>query len=129
MSRLPLSVTVISSWLIVSAILALMVNLAGRTDPKVVAIMARNPIPITVQIVWVYAGILISFVSGIGLLKRQNWARVGYVVWSCLSLLVSFATSPVKAASMPGVVFLAVISYFLFHPKVKHVFSPSAAGK
>lgn len=127
MQKRPVSLSIISGWLIISAVLALAVNLISRTNPKVMEVMSKNPIPIPVQIAWVYTGIVVSFVSGIALIKRQNWARFLYVVWSGVSLAVSFVTSPVKAASLPGVIFFGIIVFFLFQPSVERYFQ--ADGK
>ncbi len=122
MQQRPASISIISGWLIFSAVLSLIVNLTHRTDPNVIAIMSKNPIPLQIQIAWVYTGTLISFVSGVALIMRQSWARFLYVIWSGVSLAVSFATSPVKAASLPGTVILSIIVFFLFHPGVNKYF-------
>ncbi len=122
MQERPASISIISAWLIFSAVVSLVVNFTHRIDPKVIEVMSRNPIPIQIQIAWVYTGAVVSLVSGVALIKRQNWARFLYVIWSGLTLAVSFITSPVKAASLPGAVFLAIIVFFLFHPKVKTYF-------
>ncbi len=122
MQERPASISIISGWLILTAVLSLLMNLAHRTDPRVVEVMSRNPIPVQIQIAWVYTGVAVSFISGIALIMRQNWARFLYVFWSGMSLAVSFITSPVKAASLPGAVILTIIVFFLFHPGVKTYF-------
>ncbi len=122
MQQRPASISIISGWLILTAVLSLLMNLAHRTDPKVVEVMSRNLLPIQIQIAWVYTGVAVSFISGIALIMRQNWARFLYVTWSGVSLAVSFITSQVKAASLPGAVILAIIIFFLFHTDVNTYF-------
>ncbi len=122
MQQRPSSISIISGWLIFSAVLSLAVNLMYRTDAKVIEVMSKNPIPIHIQIAWIYTGVIVSFVSGVALIRRQNWARFLYVIWSGVSLAVSFVTSPVKAASLPGTLIFVIIVIFLFHPRATKYF-------
>lgn len=86
-------------------------------------LMAKSPVPILLQFVMIYVGLLITIVSGIAMLKGQTWARLLYVGWSIIGSVVGVLTSPMKAAMIPGLVVFAVITFFLFRPKANEYFS------
>lgn len=122
MRKTPGSIQIISAWLIFSGLVALLINMTNRSDPRVMEIMSRNPLPIWLQLAWVYLGALVSLISGIALLNGRNWARFLYLMWSGMTLVVSFLTSPVKLACVPGLIFFVVIAFFLFLPKAEAYF-------
>ncbi len=97
---------------------ALPVNTPGAKE-----LIARNPIPIPVHYAMMYASALVSLVSGIALLRSQNWARFLYAIWTAIGLLVGIGTSPLKLMLIPGVVMFVVIAFFLFRPKANQYFS------
>jgi hypothetical protein len=70
-------------------------------------------------------GALVSIVSGIGMLKGQNWARLLYVVWSAIGLLIGLLTSPMEPAFLLGPTILAVIATILFRPEANQYFRAS----
>lgn len=123
MQNIPAPIRIISVWLIFSGAVSFLINLISRDSPAVTEIMSRNPLPIYVQVAWVYTGASVSLVSGIAMLHGRNWARFLYLAWTGATLLVSFATSPVKAASMPGLVSFLVIAPFLFFSKSVRYFT------
>jgi disulfide bond formation protein DsbB len=92
-------------------------------NPMVVDLMKKSPIPIPFQYAITTLGLLIMIVSGTAMLKGRNWARLLYVIWSSLGLLIGLATSPVKVSLVPGLVFLAIVTFFLFRPKANQFFS------
>lgn len=78
-------------------------------------LMSKDPIPIPIQHAMPYAGILIMLISGIAMLKGQNWARLLYVIWSVIGFLIGIATSSMKVALIPSFVLFLVVAFFLFH--------------
>ncbi len=125
MKARPTSITVISWILIAMGAISLAANTAMINNPKVHELMGKNPIPIPVQHVISYIGLLIMIVSGIAMLKGRNWARYLYVVWSLIGLVIGIVTSPMKAMMIPGLVIFAVIAFFLFRPRATEYFSPA----
>jgi len=119
----PTSVSVIAWYLIVTSGITLVTFAMSFNNPMVRELMAKSPIPIPLQLAMGYVGLLITIVSGIALLKRQNWARFLYVGWSVIGFMIGILTSPMKAAMIPGFVVLAVITFFLFRPKANEYFS------
>ncbi len=123
MKERPTSITVIAWILIVMGVIALIASSISLNNPMTKDIMGRSPIPIPVQYVMMYAGLLVQLVSGIAMLKGQNWARFLYVIWSIIGLVVGFATSPMKTAIIPSVVIFLIIAFFLFRPAANEYFS------
>ena len=126
----PLSVTVIAWILIVMGVIALVsstVMLSMLSNPQVKDLMAQNPVPIPVQFAVTYAGLLVMIVSGIAMLKGQNWGRLLYVIWSLIGFLIGVATSPMKLMMIPGGLFFAVVVFFLFRPKANQYFLATEA--
>jgi len=75
-----------------------------------------------------YAGLLITLVCGIAMLKGQNWARLLYVGWSIIGFIIGMATSPMKALMIPGVIVFLVVAFFLFRPKANEYFKATEAA-
>jgi len=86
-------------------------------------LMSRSIMPISIQYLMMYVGLLIMIVCGIAMLKGQNWARLLYVIWSIIGFVIGIATSPMKAAMIPGIVIFLIAVFFLFRPKAKVYFA------
>lgn len=119
----PTSVTVIAWILIVMSGISMVSSTVSLNISMVRELMAKSPVPILLQFVMIYVGLLITIVSGIAMLKGQTWARLLYVGWSIIGFVVGVLTSPMKAAMIPGLVVFAVITFFLFRPKANEYFS------
>jgi len=88
--------------------------------------MAKSPIPVPIQFVMTYFGLLVMLGTGAFMLRGKAWARTLYVAWIAISFLVGVFTSPMKAAMIPGFVVSVVITFFLFRPRANKYFSQSA---
>jgi len=123
----PTSVSVIAWILIVMSGISLVTSTFTLNNPiareTATEIMAKSLIPIPLQFVMLYAGLLITVVSGIAMLKRQNWARLLYVFWGAMGFMISVLTSPMKPMMIPGIIFFLVVAFFLFRPKANEYFS------
>ena len=116
------AIVIIAWWLIGSSLLALLVNILASYNPTVVEVMSKSPMPLHVRYAFVYATTVASVAAGAGLLKRQNWARWLYIIWSLITFVISFAVSIMKTAMLPGLVIFVVITYLLFRPEAKEYF-------
>jgi hypothetical protein len=123
----PVSVTVIAWILLVTGGLSLVTSFFTMDNPQVRELMAKSPLPIPLQYVLMYLGLTISLVSGFAMLRGCDWGRKLYVGWSCVGFLIGFATSPMKFALMPGLVFFIVIVFFLFRPRANAYFTGHGA--
>lgn len=122
MNKRPQSVTVISWILIVMGTFSLVNNVLNMNNPTVKQFMEKSLIPVNVQFAVIYIGALVTIVSGLAMLKRQNWARFLYVAWSIIGLIAGIATSPMKIVLIPGFIILMIIIFFLFRPKANKYF-------
>lgn len=122
MKKRPTSLTVISWILIVLGGISIISTTAMINNPVALELMRKSPIPIPIQYAISYIGLLVMIVSGIAILKRQNWARFLYVTWSAIGFVISILTSPMKAAMIPSLVVFLIIAFFLFRPKASEYF-------
>lgn len=123
MEKRPTSISVIAWILIVTGGISLISSTVMINNPIARDMMAKSPIPISIQYAMMYVGLLISITSGVGMLKKQNWSRFLYVIWSAIGFLISLLTSPMKMALIPGLIFFIIIAIFLFRPGANKYFS------
>jgi hypothetical protein len=127
MDERPKSITIISWYLIVSTGISLIVSQLSLRNPATRELMSKSSIPINVQIIVMYAGLLITLVSGIAMLKRQNWARFIYVGWRIITSIIIIATLPMKVLIIPSIIVFLIVVYFLFQPKANDYFKTKEA--
>jgi hypothetical protein len=123
----PASITVIAWILILMGGISLvtttlMIN-PVMTNPAARELLSKSPIPVPVQYAMTYVALLVMLVSGIAILKGQNWGRWLYVVGTVLGFLIGIITSPLKSAMIPGFVVFVVVAFFLFRPKANRYFA------
>lgn len=128
MTTRPTSVTVIAWILIVTGAISLISTTIMFNNAMVRDLMSQSPIPIPIQYALTYTGLLISIICGTAFLKGCNWARLLYVIWCAVNFVISFTTSPLKWAMVPGLVVYMIIVFLLFRPKVTDYFSPTEPG-
>ena len=118
----PKSITVVGWIIIVMGGLNIISSILSFNSQITQELMAKSPIPISMQYIMLYAGLLISVGCGIAILKRQNWARLLYVGWSLVGVIVGLATSPMKMMLIPGVIIFLIFTFFLFRPNANEYF-------
>ena len=123
----PTSITVIAWILILMGAISLvtttlMIN-PVMTNPAARELLSKSPIPVPVQYAMTYVALLVMLVSGVAILKGQNWGRWLYVVGTALGFLIGIITSPLKSAMIPGFVVFVVVAFFLFSPKANKYFA------
>ncbi len=123
MSVRPKSISIISWFLIVTGCMSLVSPALTYNNPEVIKVMELNALSVSIQFIMMFAGSLVTVVSGIGILKGKNYARILYVSWTSLSIIISLFTLPVKTMMIPGIAFFAIISFFLFRAKSRSYFS------
>lgn len=126
MKRRPTSVTVVAWILIVIAAINLISSAVSFNNPMVRELMAKSPVPIPVQYIMLFVGLTVTLVSGVGMLKGQNWARMLYVIWSAIGMIIGLATSPMKAMLIPGLLVVLIFVFFLFRPNANKYFATEA---
>jgi len=126
----PTSVTAIGWIIVVTAAVGLLYLplsiwfVANNTAVR--DVMGKNPVPIPLQFGIGAVGLLFRLLAGIFILKGANWARLLYTILGGIGLVYAFLTSPAKTLLVPGIMFYAVIVFFLFTPKANAYFTTSA---
>lgn len=128
MNSRPLSVTIVAWFLIVTSVVAIVSIPFTLDNPLAHALMERSPVPVAVQLAINYAGMAIGLISGIFILRRENWARVLYVAWGVIGLVVGLFTAPLKSPLLLGALLLAAIAFILFRPPADAWFGKSYFG-
>ena len=123
MNKRPLSVSIIAWLLIIFAALSAVTIPFTLGNPRAQELMAKSMVPVPVQYFMMFAGVLISIVSGIFMLKGANWARMLYIIWGALGFLFSLITSPAKLVLIPGFLVYAIVVFFLLRPKATAFFT------
>lgn len=125
MKKRPTSLTVIAWILIVMGGVSIISTTVMVNNTMALDLMSKSPIPIPIQFAMSYIGLVVMIVSGIAILKGQNWARFLYVIWSAIGFVIGIATSPIKAAMIPSLVVFLVVVFFLFRQKATAFFVPN----
>ena len=114
MDKRPLSLTIIAWVLIVFSLFGLFGIFTMGTNPVAVKMLEQMHVSLLFEQVWGVIGVIINLICAYGILKGLPWSRVLYVVWGVIGLVVGFYISPMKSAVVLSLVFLIVISAFLF---------------
>lgn len=129
MQQRPVSLTVIGWFLIVTSGLGLLFMPFAFNNPMTTRIYAQSPLPVSAHLTIGVLGGLITLACGFGILKGFNWSRFVYIGWSLIGTAISLATLPVTSIALLGLVFLAVIAFFLFRPTANAWFNRAAAAE
>jgi hypothetical protein len=124
----PTSVSVISWFLIISGIISIAASYYSFSNPLTKELMARSLLPVSIQYVLMFVGILVTVVSGFAMLKGVNWSRQLYLGWSVIGMVIGLATAPIKVGLIPGAVLMVVIGFFLYRPKANAYFTQPVAA-
>jgi hypothetical protein len=123
----PTSITVIA-WILIlmggiSAVTMTLMIDTVMNNPAARELISKSLIPVPLQYAMSYVTFLVMVVSGVAMLKGQNWGRWLYVVGTALGFVIGIMTSPLKEAMIPGFVVFVVVAFFLFRPKANKYFS------
>ncbi|MDU9047489.1 MAG: hypothetical protein Q3M30_01475 [Candidatus Electrothrix sp. Rat3] len=118
----PKSITVICWISIITGVFSLVVTTIDFYNSPADPEAAENPISFFLHVILIYTPFIIMLISGVAMLKGKNWARLLYIVWVVISLIIQMITSPVKAEIIPNVFLSAIIVFFLFRPRANNYF-------
>ena len=123
----PTSITVIAWVLILMGGISLVTTTlmidTVMTNPAARELLSKSLIPVPVQYAMTYITLLVTLVTGVAILKGQNWGRWVYAAGTALGFLIGIITSPLKSAMIPGFLVFVVVAIFLFRPKANKYFS------
>lgn len=123
MEKRPLSLTIIGWFLVIISLFGIYSVFTIASNPLAMKMINQMHVPLLFEQVWGVVGAVVNLICAYGILKGQPWSRVLYVGWGILGLIVSFYIAPMKAVVVLGLVFLVVISAFLFTDKANDWFS------
>ena len=124
----PISLSIVGWFLIVSAAFSLISVLMLPTNPIAVKMMEQSSLPLSAHMAIGAIGSIVIMASGYGVLKGFNWSRFLYVGWSILGFAISLATVPIMSVMLLGLIFVAVISFFLLRAAANAWFGRGAAA-
>ena len=114
MEKRPTSMTVIGWLLIVLGVFGIYSVVTMGSNPIVLKMLEQTHVSLLFEQVIGTINVIVSIVSGYGILKGQPWSRVLYVGWGIVSLGIGLYTSPIKGFVVFGLIILVVIGAFLF---------------
>jgi len=123
MNKRPISISIIAWYMIVSCAISLVTTLVSYNNSQVQEIMARSPVPVSVQMAIGVGVAAINLICGVFMLKGANWSRLTFVTISVISFAYSFYASPIKLILIPALLILALIIFFLFRPEANAFFT------
>ena len=123
MEKRPLSLTIIACLLIVFTLLGLIGVATMGSNAVAMKALQQMHISLRVEQAWGLLGAIVNLACAYGILKGQPWSRVLYVVWGIIGLVVGLYISPMKYVLVISLIFLVVISIFLFSEKANDWFS------
>ena len=121
-NKRPTSVTIVGWILIIMSVFSLVGATLSFNSPMTRELMSLSAVPIPVQYVLAYVGLLLTMLSGIMILKGRNWGRWLYVGWTLFGSLFGLLTSPMKTAMIPGIVIFLIFTFILFRPRANAYF-------
>ena len=110
MIKRPISVTVIS-WLFIAA---------GCVGLVYHATEFKSDGTFQYDVLWVLLVRLLAVVCGVFMLRGNNWARWGLVVWLAYHVVLSRFHAPTEF--LMHSLLLAVVAYFLMRPRAREYF-------
>lgn len=123
MKKRPVSITIISWFLIITTIMSAVVAVISAGSPDVVRMMALSMLPASIQYLLAGMGFLVTMLSGVLMLKGKVQGRTLYVAWMVLSVFIGVVTSPARLMLVPGLVVFLICLVFLFGPGAREYFA------
>lgn len=123
MKTRPTSVTIISWYLIISSVLGLLSVVFTYNNPQVQEMMKTAAMPISWQYIMSFIGLAVLIFAAVMMLKGKHIGRLVYVIYTSISIVITFFNMPTKAILIIPVVVFIIIVFFLFRPKVNAYFS------
>ena len=116
MDKRPTSLTIIAWLLIIGAVFSVISTFTMQSNPMALKMMAGSPLPVWAHQAFAFLGAVVITACGYGVLKGLSWSRLLYIGWSGIALLFNLMTVPIISILAFGVLFLAVMAFFLFRP-------------
>ncbi len=123
MDKRPLSLTIIGWFLVVTGLFGLYSSLTIGSNAIAMRMIEEAGMSLRVQQAMGVIGCIVALACAYGVFKGLPWSRVVYVGWSIIGFAIGFFTSPMRSVLILGVIFVAVIAFFLFRPAADRWFA------
>jgi hypothetical protein len=121
MVKRPASVTVFGWLLIVGGVYVIITKFSSL--PELKKVVNHSPLYIF-YLIYSYVKITFALVSGIAILKRQNWGRFLYlIVWIIDAVIYFMNPRPMIPGEIGGIILTVITIFFLFRPKANDYFA------
>ncbi|HEU5068163.1 MAG TPA: hypothetical protein VFT61_08265 [Sphingomicrobium sp.] len=127
MEKRPLSISIIGWWLVITGLFGIYSAATLGSNPIMLRAMQQMHVTLAFEEAIAVVNVIISLGCGAAFLKGLNWSRFLYVFWGIVSLIISFSITPIKSLIIIGVIFYAVIVFFLFRPAANRWFNRANA--
>jgi hypothetical protein len=119
----PISVTIISWFLIVSSVIGLVSTFVVMKPSDYEATLAINLLPAAFLMAYQLVCVFVGLLSGVFMLKGAAWARWLYIGWGALGILVNFGNFGFTLFAIPGLVVYTLLTAILLRKNSSDFFS------
>jgi hypothetical protein len=126
MAKRPISITIIGWFLILVGISSAFMEIAIFDDFLSKEITLLNQIAMyLIGYIKIFLITVIPIIGGLGILKAKNWARILYVFWETIRLVIGLTIVPITTTSNLEITTFIVILFFLFRREANNYFNNS----
>ena len=122
MTKRPISLTLISWYLIIISAITLITNLIFLDSHITKLVWAHYHFPHPIPYILIYAGSIISLIVGIAILKAQNWARILFAAWGAIKILILLIFNSFGMMQISRVLLYFSFLFFLYRSKAQSYF-------
>jgi hypothetical protein len=121
----PTGVSVVGWILIVMGAVSLLSEFISAASTDYGAILAKNRLPVVIQVMFGFVGLVVTLFGGIYILKGASWARWLYIGWGAFAIPVSLANLGFSWLILPGLIFYALFTAVLLQKDSSAFFKAS----
>jgi len=125
----PVSVTIVSVFLIVMAVINPFMMAVAADSQELDAILAKNAMPLEIQKLFGWLGLVSMLLCGVGSFKGVNWSRWLYVCWGGIGVVVSLLNIGFTLMMVPSLIIYVVVASILFSSKSTAFFAEHSASR
>ena len=112
----PRSVTIVSWWIICTAIVGVYSSATMESDPLAVRMAMGSTVPLAAQQLFGIVNGLVLALCGHALLRGRHWARLAFVAWSFVGFLAGIAIVGLLMALIFSGLSVGITMFFLCRP-------------
>ena len=119
--RRPIGVTIVAGLIILLAVLGLLGVIfvavhRPAISPHMAALLAQDPVPASTRREVGFLAGAVEIVSAVLILRGWEMGRTIYAVIGAITIVLAFATSPLKGLLVINLIVFGVFLFVLYHP-------------